>query len=257
MRIQIENLEFGYSSKKILKGFSFDVESGELVTILGPNGAGKSTLIKCMDGLLKPQKGDIKFDGESLLNMKREQIAKKIGYVPQSSTSLFPLTVFDMVLLGRRPHMSWGNGENDKRKVLHALEMLNIEDLAMNNFNELSGGQQQKVIIARALAQETEVLLLDEATSNLDIRHQLEVMQIIRRLVEELNILVIMIVHDLNVASRYSDKIIVMKDGKIVVSGIPNEVLTEDTIANVYEVEARVNIVDEKPHIVPLKAKYA
>ncbi|MCT4562717.1 MAG: ABC transporter ATP-binding protein [Maledivibacter sp.] len=257
MTVYINGLEFSYAREKILKGINLNILPGEHVCILGPNGAGKSTLIKCMDGLLKPQKGDIRIDGRSIGDMKREEIAKKLGYVPQSSTNLFTLKVFDMVLLGRRPHTTWRSSENDKRKVLNALELLNIEHLAMKNFNEISGGQQQKVIIARAIAQETDILLLDEATSNLDIRHQLEVMDIIRRLVDELGISAVMIVHDLNIAARYSDKIIIMNEGEIAAYGTPEEVLTEENISSVYGVEICIGDIKEKPYVVPLKAKYA
>jgi iron complex transport system ATP-binding protein len=210
-----------------------------------------------MDGLLKPQKGNIIVDDMSIINMKREEISKKIGYVPQSSTSLFMLKVFDMVLLGRRPHTTWRSSDKDKKKVLNALRLLNIEHLAMKNFNELSGGQRQKVIIARAIVQETDVLLLDEATSNLDIRHQLEVMSIIRKLVDDLGISVAMIVHDLNIAARFSDKIIIMNEGKIVACGTPEEVLTEENISSVYGVEICISNIKNKPYVVPLKAKYA
>ena len=257
MKIQVRDLEFGYTKEKILKGIELSILPGEHVSIIGPNGAGKSTLIKCMDGLLKPQKGDIKIDGRCIRGMRREQIAKKIGYVPQSSASLFMLKVFDMVLLGRRPHTTWKNGEKDKKQVLNALRLLNIEHLAMKNFNEISGGQQQKVIVARAIAQETEMLLLDEATSNLDIRHQLEVMDIVRRLVDELGISAVMIVHDLNIAARYSDKIIMMHQGEIAAAGTPEEVLTEENISSVYGVEICIEAIKDKPYVVPLKAKYA
>lgn len=257
MKICIKDLEFGYSKEKILRGINLNILSGEHVSILGPNGAGKSTLIKCMDGLLKPQKGNIIVDDMSIINMKREEISKKIGYVPQSSTSLFMLKVFDMVLLGRRPHTTWRSSDKDKKKVLNALRLLNIEHLAMKNFNELSGGQRQKVIIARAIVQETDVLLLDEATSNLDIRHQLEVMSIIRKLVDDLGISVAMIVHDLNIAARFSDKIIIMNEGKIVACGTPEEVLTEENISSVYGVEICISNIKNKPYVVPLKAKYA
>lgn len=255
MKIRINDLEFSYAHEVILKSIDLDILPGELVSIIGPNGAGKSTLIKCMEGLLKHQKGEIKIDGSSIRKMNRGQIAKKLGYVPQSSASLFTLKVFDMVLLGRRPHTTWRSSENDQKKVLHALKLLNIEHLAMKNYNELSGGQQQKVIIARAIAQETDVLLLDEATSNLDIRHQLEVMDIMKKLINRLKISVVMIVHDLNIAARYSDKIIIMNEGQIVASGKPEEVLTEENISSVYGVEICISNIENKPYVIPIKAR--
>lgn len=257
MKIHINEMEFSYSNEKILKGITLEILPGECVSIIGPNGAGKSTLVKCIDRLLIPQKGEVRIDNKIIDDMSREQIAKKLGYVPQSSASLFPLKVFDMVLLGRRPHATWKSSKNDQIKVLNALSLLDIEHLAMKNFNEISGGQQQKVIIARAIAQETEVLLLDEPISNLDIRHQLEVMDMLRELINELGISAVMIVHDLNIAARYSDKIIIMNKGEIIASGTPQEVLTKENIASAYGVEVCVSRIENKPYIVPLRAKYA
>jgi len=257
MRIKTENLEFSYSKKRILNEVNMDVYSGELVSVLGPNGAGKSTLIKCIDGLLKTKKGVLKVNGKNIKSIDRISLAKEIGYVPQTSSTVFPLTVFDMVLLGRRPHQKWNSEDLDRKKVIKALKLMNIEHLAMNHFDQLSGGQQQKVVIARTIAQDTDILLLDEATSNLDIRHQLEVMEIMRDLVDAHGKSVIMIVHDLNIASRYSDRVIIMKNGEVLASGKPHEVITEENINLVYDVEAKISEVEGKPYVLPLKVKYA
>ena len=255
IKIEIKDVEFGYSKNKVLDGISINIDKGECVSILGPNGTGKSTLIKCIDGLLKPQKGTIKINGEDVQKIKREKLATQLGYVAQSCNSAFSLTVFDMVLLGRSPYIKWKSSKSDELKVFKALKKLNIEDIAMKNFNELSGGQQQKVIIARALAQETEILLLDEATSNLDIRHQLEVMYIIKKLTKEENITAVMIVHDLNIAARFSDKILIMKNGKINKAGIPEKVLTKENISDVYGVEVDISRIEKKPCVIPLRTK--
>jgi iron complex transport system ATP-binding protein len=255
MNLHVNDLEFGYTNELVLDGVSFDVKPGECVSILGPNGTGKSTLIKCINGLLDPRNGEIEVNGKNIKNMPRIEMSKIFGYVPQSNASLFPLKVFDMVLLGRRPHLSWRSSKNDFDMVLKALKILNIEDLAMKNYNEISGGQQQKVIIARAVAQETKVLLLDEPISNLDIKHQLEVMELIKMLSEKHQISTIMIIHDLNIAARYSDKIIMMNKGKVVVSGEPEKVLTPDNIIKVYRVLAEVGVVKDKPSIIPLKTQ--
>ena len=253
MKMEISSLEFGYSAETVLSKISFNVKKGEIVSLLGPNGAGKSTLIKCMDGLLKFKKGDIAIDGISIKNMNRNDISKKIAYVPQVTATLFSLKVFDMVMLGRRHYMNIKYKKNDYYKVLNSLKMLNIEHLAMKNFNQLSGGQKQKVIIARAIAQETEIILLDEATSNLDIRHQLEVMEIVNKLSKEFGITIIMILHDLNVASRYSDRIIILNNGGIAAIGTAKEVITEENISLIYGVESHVTNVGDKTHIVPMK----
>lgn len=253
MRLKINDVEFRYASTPIIEDICMDVAPSEIVTICGPNGVGKSTLIKCIDRILKPE-GSILLDGQEIKNMSMIEIARQIGYVSQSSSNVFPATVFDMVLMGRRPHAGWRSSEMDEDKVIEILKLMGMEDLALRDFNELSGGQQQKVIIARALAQESKVLLLDEPTSNLDIRHQLEAMEIIKNLAKEKEISVIMSVHDLNLASRYADKIIMMNKGRIFSAGAPSLVLTSENILSVYGVETVVKNESGKPYIVPIRS---
>jgi iron complex transport system ATP-binding protein len=253
MKLVIHDVVFSYTSTPVLDNIIFELTPQETLAIVGPNGAGKSTLLKCIDGLLKFQKGSISLDGKDIKSMSRSEIAKHIGYVPQTSEHIFPFTVFDMVLLGRRSHLNWRNSKGDILNALKMLQLLNIEDLAMKNFNEVSGGQQQKVIIARALAQEAEVLLLDEPTSNLDILHQLEVMELIKSLVIDIGIAAIISVHDLNLASTYSDKVIMLKQGKIVAAGDPFSVFTPENIGSVYGVEVAVRNERGRPYIVPLR----
>ena len=252
MKLKIEDVEFGYTSRPVLKDICLELPPAEMLGVVGPNGAGKSTIIRCLNNILAPRKGTILLDGEEIKKMCRLDIAKKIGYVPQSTAQVFSATVFDTVLMGRRPHLSWQSGKKDEKIVLDTLEMLNIIEIAMSDINELSGGQQQKVFIARALAQEPEVLLLDEPTSNLDIRHQLEVMNIIQNLVREKGIAVVMAIHDLNLASRYAEKVIMMHDGKVFSAGIPAAVFTAENIEQVYRVKAKVNNDSEMPYILPL-----
>jgi iron complex transport system ATP-binding protein len=254
MKLKVNGLEFGYSSTSVLKDVTMELTESEMLGIVGPNGAGKSTLIRCIDRILKPKQGSILLDEEEIKDMRMMEIARKIGYVPQTTSRSFPTTVFDTVLMGRRPHLGWRSSESDLKKVVDVLKLMEIEDLAMSDLNELSGGQQQKVLIARALAQEAGVLLLDEPTSNLDIKHQLEVMEIIKNLVATKRVSTIMAVHDLNLASRYTDRVIIMKQGMIVGAGIPSDVLTQENIRTVYDVEAKViNGNEEKPYIVPLR----
>ena len=249
-------MEFGYSSRPILKKISMELRPSEMLGVIGPNGSGKSTLIQCIDGLLKPKNGSILLDGTDIKGISRREMAKKVGYVPQtSSRSFFPSTVLDTVLMGRRPHLGWRSTGADVKKAIKVLRLMGIEDLAMNDINQLSGGQQQKVLIARALAQEPSVLLLDEPTSNLDIKHQLEVVEIIREMVMERDISAIMAVHDLNLASKYTDRIIMMKEGNIVDQGTPSEVLTPENIRSVYGVVAEViKNNGGSPHIIPVKS---
>ena len=253
VQLKVKNVTFSYARVPVLKDVSLEVATKEILGVLGPNGAGKSTLLKCMDRILDPQKGCISLDGLDITKMSRIELAKKVGYIPQSISHVFSATVFDTVLMGRRPHLGWRTSEKDTETVLETLQMLHIEDLAMRDINELSGGQMQKVFIARALTQEPDLLLLDEPTSNLDVRHQLEVMHTIKSIVRKKGISAIMAIHDLNLAARYADRIILMSDGTIFSAGDPISVLTRDNIKWVYGVEAEVNYNDGRPYIVPLK----
>jgi len=253
MKLKVRDVEFGYTSVPILKDVCIELAGSEVLGVVGPNGAGKSTLIRCIDKILKPQRGSILLDGRDINEMRLMELAKRMGYVPQSTSQIFPATVFDTVLMGRRPHLGWRSSEKDEGKVLDVLQMLNIENLAMRDINELSGGQQQKVFIARALVQEPDVLLLDEPTSNLDIRHQLEVMEIITSIVREKKISAIMAIHDLNLASRYADRIVMLNGGTIIDAGNPSSVLTPKNIKQVYGVEAVVRNESERPFIVPIR----
>ncbi len=237
----------------MLDRITFDLLPGQILALLGPNGAGKSTLLKCIDGLLRPQRGNIELGGRAIHDLNRKAIARLMAYVPQSTGELFPFKVIDMVLLGRHPHRNGYVGNKDLEKAINALKMMGIEDLAMKDFGAISGGQQQKVTIARALAQEAEVLLLDEPTSNLDIRHQLEVMDLLKHLVTTNTLSTIVTMHDLNLAARYADTIIVLARGRIVALGDPSTALIPETIASVYRVEADVRYVQGKPYIIPMK----
>ena len=207
-------MEFRYASVPILKDVCIELAASEMLGVVGPNGAGKSTLLRRIGRILKPQRGSILLDERDIKEMRLMELARKIGYIPQSSAQVFPATVFDTVLLGRRPHVGWRSSEKDTEMVFVMLQMLNIVKFAMRDINELSGGQQQKVFIVRALTQEPDVLLLDEPTSNLDIKHQLDVMDIIKNIVREKGISAVMVIHDLNLASRYADRIIMMNWGR-------------------------------------------
>jgi len=253
MKLKVKDVEFSYASVPVLKDICIELAASKILGVVGPNGAGKSTLIRCLNRILKPQRGIILLDERDIKEMRRMELAKKMGYITQSTSQVFPATVFDTVLMGRRPHLSWRSTEKDEEKVLDMLQVLNIENLAMRDINELSGGQQQKVFIARALVQEPDVLLLDEPTSNLDIRHQLEVMEIIKNIVREKGISAIMAIHDLNLALRYADRIIMMNSGTVFAAGDPVSVLTPDNIRQVYGVEAEVNNNNGRPYILPIR----
>ena len=252
VKLKVKDVEFSYASVPILKDICIELGASEMLGIVGPNGAGKSTLIRCIDRILQPRMGSILLDGQEIKEMSSMELAQKMGYVPQTAPQVFPATVFDTVLMGRRPHIGWRSSEKDTEIVLEMLQMLNIVEFAMRDINELSGGQQQKVFIARALTQEPDVLLLDEPTSNLDIRHQLEVMDIIKKIVREKGISAIMAIHDLNLASRYADRIVMMNNGKIFAAGEPVSVLMPESIRQVYKVEAEVKNNHGRPYIVPI-----
>jgi len=253
VKLKIKGITFKYASEPVLKKVTMELGEGEILGLIGPNGAGKSTLIKCIDKILKPVNGSILLDGQEIKKMTRREIAKHIGYVPQASPGCFPVTVFDMVLMGRYPRTGWGSSDRDIEKVAEVMELLKIERFTLRNFNTLSGGEKQKVMLARALAQEPEVLLLDEPTSNLDIKHQLEVMDVIRDVVKQKGISAVVAIHDLNLAARYADKLAMLHKGSIFAGGHPEVVLTYENVKKVYGVEAEVRKGPCGLYVLPLK----
>ena len=256
MRLVIDGIEFGYSSVPVLKDITLDSNGPQLLSIIGPNGVGKSTLIHCINRILSPNKGTVFIDGDNVNDVSLKDLAKRVGYVPYSANDTFPLSVVDTVLMGRHPHATYKSLDRDLDIVYDTLRLLDIEDLALRNFNELSAGQHQKVMLARGLVQEPEILLLDEPTSNLDIKHQMEVTRILRDLSQEKNILIIMISHDLNIAAKYSDTMIMLHGGYIYAIGTPSEVLTKENIKAVYDVESEVIESYGRPHLIMLDHEF-
>ncbi|MBR6870608.1 MAG: ABC transporter ATP-binding protein [Candidatus Methanomethylophilaceae archaeon] len=250
MELKIKDVSFSYSSVPVLHDVSFELGGNELVSILGPNGVGKSTLIHCINKILAPTSGTVLIDGKDVSEIKLKELAKQIGYVPYSANDSFPLSVIDTVMIGRHPHSKWGTLDKDLDIVYDTLRMLGISHLAMRPFNELSAGQHQKVMLARGLVQEPEILLLDEPTSNLDVRHQLDVTKMLKRLSREKNILIVMISHDINIAAKYSDRIILMHKGSVFDMGEPNKVITAENLRTVYGVTAEITKDDDAPHVI-------
>ncbi|MCL1811709.1 MAG: ABC transporter ATP-binding protein [Methanomassiliicoccaceae archaeon] len=250
MHLKIDGLEFSYASVPVLNDIAIDISGNELVSILGPNGVGKSTLIHCINKILQPTAGTVLIESKDVKEMSIKELAKIVGYVPCASKDAFPMTVVDTVLMGRHPHSKWGSLDNDLEQVYKTLKLMGVEELAMRPFNELSAGQHQKIMLARGIVQEPKILLLDEPTSNLDIKHQVEVTRILRDLSRKNNILVIMISHDINIASKYSDKMILMHKGEIFSVGEPREVITEENLRTVYGVNAKVVFDDDRPHVI-------
>lgn len=248
--IDIDGVGFSYSSTPVLKDVTASIEGPGFVSILGPNGVGKSTLIHCINKILTPTGGTVFIDGADVKGISIKDLAKEVGYVPYSANDTFPLSVVDTVLMGRHPHSKWGSLNDDLDMVYSTLSLLGISDLAMRPFNELSAGQHQKVMLARGLVQEPKILLLDEPTSNLDVRHQIGVAKMLRKLAIEKNILVIMICHDINIAAKYSDKIILLSGGSIFAMGTPAEVITKENLKEVYGVFSEIVDDDGSPHVI-------
>ncbi len=255
MKLEIREVSFSYGSRPALDGVTMSVGEGEVVSIVGPNGSGKTTLIKCINRILKPKGGTVLAEGRDVRKIKLRGLARFLAYLPQSAAHVFPSTVFDTVLLGRRPYVNWGISPRDRAIVSQTLSLMGLEAMALRHFNELSGGEKQKVLLARALAQEPQVLLLDEPTSNLDLRHQFEVLDIVRSVVKEKRMSAIMAIHDLNLASRYADRVVMLNGGKILDAGDPVSVFTPENIAHVYGVEALVKNENGIPYIVPMRPK--
>jgi len=252
IKLAVKDLCFSYGSVEVLRDLSLDIGDGQIVSIIGPNGSGKSTLIKCIDRIIDPSSGHILVDRKDVTAMSRMELARNIAYVPQNSLRVFPNSVFDVILMGRRPYIGWKGSASDDQIVWAVIRLLGLEEYALHPFTELSGGQQQKVLIARALAQEAGVILLDEPTSNLDIWHQIDVMEVLRSLVRKQDLTAIIAIHDLNMAARYSDTIVMMKHGKIVAAGKPEMVLTTENLTSVYGISATIRITDDIPVIIPL-----
>ena len=239
--ICIENISFSYNANAIvLNDVSALIEDGELTGILGNNGAGKSTLLYCLNRILKPKNGVIRFDDNDIAQLKRNELARKVALVAQKSET-GSLTVFDFVLLGRRPYNAFAPTKDDLRIVNDVIEQLELGEFILRDVESLSGGEFQKVVLARALAQQTSNLLLDEPTNNLDPRNQLEVMQAIRNVVDERTITAVAVMHDLNLSLRFCDNLVFIKDHSIVFAG-PSSSVTAELVEDVYGIE--VDIID-------------
>lgn len=245
--LHIKELTFSYGKKKILEDISFSAQKGEVISIIGPNGCGKTTLLKCINKINKPKLGEIFIDDTNILKCKIEEISKKVAYVPQMLNENFDINVTDVVMMGRRPYINWSVSENDLEIVSKIMKKLNIENIAEKSFIELSGGQKQKVLIARAFVQDAPMYIFDEPISFLDIKNQLEILNMAKEFAKKENKIVIIVLHDLNMAMAYSDKVLLLKDGKVNSFNETKKVLTKENIKEVYGID--VKIIDN--YIVP------
>jgi iron complex transport system ATP-binding protein len=248
MFFEVKGINFAYKSNRVLDGVSFTVQTDEVVSILGPNGVGKTTLIKCIDKVLKPDAGSVFIEGADLHRMSKKDIAKNIGYVAQRSETS-KTTVFDSVLLGRKPHFDWNVAEKDIRLAGRVLHLLGLDEIALKYVDEISGGEYQLVQIARVLVQQPKVILLDEPTSSLDLSNQHMIMHLIRNIVKKNHMAAVMIIHDLNLAIRHSDEFILMKEGMVYAVG-GHEVITPENIKEVYNIDAYVEKVRGIPVVI-------
>lgn len=255
MKISVKNLSFSYGKTPILKNISLDIKESNIICLVGPNGSGKTTFIKCIGKILEPD-GYVKLDGNNIKNMKRNVIAQNISYVPQIGVQINAVNVIDVIMMGRMPYIGFKTSSSDIEWVEKAIKILNLEQLADKQYNELSGGQQQKVLIARAIAQNPKVLLLDEPTNSLDIRHQLETLAVVYNFSRNFGVTVIMAIHDLTIAARYADYLVMLKNGELIAYDTPDQLITTAMIEEVYGIESKI-YKDEEIGIVviPVKAK--
>ncbi len=234
--MQVNNLGFRYEEPWVLRNLNFFVRGGEFIGVLGPNGSGKSTLLRLLDGILTPQEGQALLEGSPVHTMKRREVARRIAVVPQNYTGIFAFSAREIVLMGRSPHLrNWSfEEEHDYAVVQRVMEQTHTLALAARPLEQLSGGERQRVLIARALAQEPQLLLLDEPTAFLDIRHQVEILSLLKFLNKNEGLTVVAVTHDINLASLYCDRIILLDRGIIHDDGVPEAVLTARNIEAVY-----------------------
>jgi iron complex transport system ATP-binding protein len=250
MILTVQGIRFHYPGRPVLEEASFAVEKGEVLAILGTNGTGKTTLLKCLNRILTPAAGTVLIKDEPISAFSRNALAQKMGYVEQQRNGS-RATVFNAVLLGRKPYIRWDITQNDMAIAAQALETLELEEYALRYLDELSGGELQKVVIARALAQEPEILLMDEPTSSLDLKNQIEVVNLIRQISRERGIAAVVAMHDLNLALRFADRFILLKDKTIYAAG-GSEVMTPENIEAVYAVPVTIAVHNGSRVVIPL-----
>ncbi len=254
--LTLKDVYFRYNSQWCLEGIDFDLTRGEIVGMIGPNGSGKSTLLKIMDGLLKAQKGEILLLSRPLSHYTRADIARHIAMVPQESTFQFSFSVFEVVLMGRFPHLGLFpfEGREDQEIAHQSMQLTGTLDLARRSIHELSGGEKQRVLIARALTQKARIILLDEPTSFLDIRHKVEIFELISTLSRTQGLSVIIVSHDISLAAQYCQRMLLLNRGSVYKIGEPAEVITADTISKVYQCPVFVdkNPISKTPRITVL-----
>jgi iron complex transport system ATP-binding protein len=257
VRLAAERVTLAYDEHVVVRDLDLELTEGSFTAIVGPNGCGKSTLLRALGRLMRPTGGQVLLDGRAIARTPTREVARVLGLLPQAPVAPEGLTVADLVARGRHPHQSWLRqwSRDDEAVVAEALAWTDMADLAERGVDELSGGQRQRAWISMALAQGTDLLLLDEPTTYLDLSHQIDVLELVGRLHAERGRTVVVVLHDLNLAARYAERLVAMKDGALVASGTPGEVLTEQLLADVFDLEARIlpDPVAGTPMVVPVR----
>ena len=254
--LHVKDVSVGYGERTVLDALNVDIKRGTVTSIVGPNGCGKSTLLRTMSRLLNPTKGEIVLDGKSIHDIPTRKLATQLGLLPQTPIAPDGIVVADLVGRGRTPHQGilgrWSQQDYDI--VAEALETTGISDLAERSIDELSGGQRQRVWIAMALAQRTETLLLDEPTTYLDVKHQLDVLDLLTELNHDRGTTIVMVLHDLNLAARYSDELVAVSGGKVFAHGHPREVITKENVKSVFGIDSVIitDPVSDQPAVMPI-----
>lgn len=260
VRLEASSLCVGYGERLVVDTLDLSIVGGTVTAVIGPNGCGKSTLLRALGRLLPARSGAVLLDGKQIDRMPTREVAQVLGLLPQAPSAPEGLTVADLVARGRHPHQSWYRqwSSDDEAAVAAALAMTGISDLAERTVDELSGGQRQRAWISMALAQGTDLLLLDEPTTYLDLAHQIDVLDLVQELHSGMGRTIVMVLHDLNLAARYADNIVAMRDGRIVAQGAPGEVLTEAMLLDVFGLDARVveDPVSGTPLVVPVGSRH-
>lgn len=256
VRLAASDLSVGYDAATVIDGLDVEIETGRVTTIVGPNGCGKSTLLRTLSRLLKPTSGQVMLDGRDIASHRPKEVARILGLLPQNPVAPDGLTVADLVSRGRHPHQSWYRqwSRDDELAVARAMDLTSTTELADRVVESLSGGQRQRVWIAMTLAQETDLVLLDEPTTYLDLAHAVDVLDLVDELRHDHGKTVVMVLHDLNLAARYSDSLIVMRDGAIVAEGAPNDVLTPQLLQEAFGLASQILVdpVSGTPMVVPI-----
>lgn len=252
-----KNLKVGYEDRIIIENLNLSIKQGEIVSIIGPNGCGKSTLLKTLSRMIHPIAGAVYLEGIELKQLKNKLISQKICLLSQHNQAPNDLTVEQLVYYGRLPHKKWyeSKNEEDRELIEWAIEQTGLTRYKDKPIGSLSGGERQRAYIAQALCQKPTILLLDEPTTYLDISYQLELMELVQEINKKLNITVVMVLHELNQASRYSDRLVIMKQGAIISEGTPNQIIDQQTIESVYQIECEIDLdpISNKPRIHPIQ----